>query len=141
MPTPFSNDSERDAFLEEPRLAILMMNRARGAPIGVPVWFEWTGTEVLMFAATGTPKLRRIEKDPNVSVLVTNHIGEPEAWVAFDGTVQVSDESPSALIGRLGPRYWNLEDPQLKAMLDSWMEAEGMLTLLKLNPTRIRTGA
>ncbi|MEM1433043.1 MAG: pyridoxamine 5'-phosphate oxidase family protein [Pseudomonadota bacterium] len=141
MPAPFADAQARDAFLREPRLAILMMNRAAAAPIGVPVWFEWTGSEVLMFAAAGSPKVKRISKDPNVSVLVTNHINEAEAWVAFDGQVTVQEDGVAELIGRLGARYWDLSDPAKQAQLDSWVQAPGATVLLQLSPVRIRSGA
>ena len=109
--------------------------------MGVPVWFEWTGSKVLMFAGQGTPKLERIEKHPDVSVLVTNHVGEQEAWVAFDGTIEITPESAGPLISRLGPKYWDMADTGQKETIDSWVTAEAMFALLTLTPTRIRTGA
>ena len=118
-----------------------MMNREGDAPIGVPVWFEWTGTEVHMFAAPDSPKVGRLAKNPDASVLVTNRIGEPEAWVAFDGRVEVSREGASELIGRLGPKYWDLSDPVKKDLLDTWMAAKDATVLLKLAPARVRSGA
>ena len=50
MPNPLADEAKREAFLATPRLAILMTNREDPAPIGVPVWFEWNGTTVEMFA-------------------------------------------------------------------------------------------
>ena len=101
MTNPFRDNAQRDEFLTQPRLAILITNDDPGVPIGVPVWFEWTGTKVQMFAGKETPKIDRIKRDPNASVLVTNAVGEREAWVAFDGPVDVGDEgalrSPPAL--------------------------------------------
>lgn len=141
MPAYFQNDDERDAFLAEPRLAILMTNREDNAPIGVPVWFEWDGSVVQMFAAKGTKKLRRIEKDPRVSVLVTNRVGETEVWVAFDGVIEVQEGGTAELIGRMGQKYWDLSDPKLKEMLDLWVQAEEAMVLLTLKPSRIRSGA
>ncbi len=141
MPRPFDSDAARDAFLAEPRLAILMTNRDDNAPMGVPVWFEWTGSQVLMFAARGTPKLKRMEQHPDVSVLVTNHIGEAEAWVAFDGTIDVNDSGAAALIQRLGPKYWDMADSRLQDTINGWVAAEDQFVLLTLTPTRIRSGA
>ena len=92
MPKAFETEAERDTFLADPRQAILITNRAGEAPIGVPVWFEWTGTEVVMFSARGVPKLRRIAADPNVMMLVTNHFGEDEAWVSFEGEMRVCED-------------------------------------------------
>ena len=141
MAQRFKTDDERDAFLSEPRLAILMTNRAEAAPMGIPVWFEWNGATVEIFAGKGTPKLARIEKDPNISVLITNHIGEREAWVAFDGVATVCHDGVGALISRLAEHYWDLTQPDLKAVLDQWLAAEAQLVRISLAPDRIRSGA
>ena len=80
MSNRFETAEEREAFLAEPRLAMLIYNGARPGPTGVPVWFDWDGEVVHMFADRGTPKMDHLTNDPNVSVLVTNHIGEREGW-------------------------------------------------------------
>ncbi len=59
--------------------------------MGIPVWFDWNGEVVRMFAGKDTPKVHRLRRDPKASVLVTNHIDEPERGVAFDGLVSISD--------------------------------------------------
>lgn len=141
MAKRFKTDQERDAFLSEPRLAILMTNRTANAPMGVPVWFEWNGSTVEIFAGKGTPKLARIEKDPNISVLVTNHIGEREAWVAFDGPAVVCHDGVGALVQRLAEHYWDLTQPDLQAVLDQWLAAEDQLVRISLTPSQIRSGA
>ena len=141
MSAYFETDEQRDAFLAEPRLAMLLTNRTDNAPMGVPVWFEWDGEAIHMFAAKGTKKLKRIERDPRISVLVTNHIGEREVWVAFDGTVEVSDGDTSELVGRLAAKYWDLDNPDYKATLEQWQQAEDMMVSLRLKPERIRAGA
>ncbi|MEM8766305.1 MAG: pyridoxamine 5'-phosphate oxidase family protein [Pseudomonadota bacterium] len=134
-------DDQLQTFLEAPRLAMLISNRKNGIPMGVPVWFEWADGEVRMFAAVGSAKLRRLERDPRISVLVTNHIGEPEHWVAFDGTVAVQEQDASGLIARLGARYWNLDDPERKETLDSWVANAAAFVTLTLTPDRIRSGS
>lgn len=136
----FADDAARDAFLASPRLAILITQRAEGPPMGVPVWFEWADGAVHMFAAAGSVKLRRLARDPSASVLVTNHIGEREAWVAFDGTVEVREEDVTDLVGRLGEKYWDMNDPERRATLDAWVAAKEAFVGLRLVPDRIRTG-
>jgi len=139
MPQAFTTDAERDEFLSEPRLAILMTNRAGDAPLGVPVWFEWTGSDVLMFSARGVPKLKRIEADPKVMVLVTNRVGEPEAWVSFEGEIEIVDsEDPWPLVERMAERYWDVD--AMKETLSSWEEGKSMMVMLRLKPSRIKNG-
>ena len=140
MTNPFKNTAQREEFLAEPRLAILITNSDRGAPIGVPVWFEWTGANVHMFAGKESPKIGRIKRDPTASVLVTNAIGEPEAWVAFDGPIDLSDNGGIELATRLADRYWDLDNDQQRAVLSSCQSAPDTFCLMTLKPERIRTG-
>ncbi len=140
MPKAFATDAERDAFLAEPRLAILMTNRAGDAPIGVPVWYEWTGTEVFMFSGRGVPKLKRIEADPRVMVLVTNRVGEGEAWVSFEGEMEIlEEEDPWPLIERIAPRYWDVQ--AMQDTLQTWKENRDQMVVLRMQPQQIRNGA
>ena len=140
MGNPFRNEAHRDEFLAKPRLAILITNDAPGAPIGVPVWFEWTGTKVQMFAGKETPKINRIKRDARASVLVTNAVGEPEAWVAFDGLIDLNDDGGIELAARLVDQYWNMDDERLRSVLTSWQQAPDGFCLLTLRPEKIRTG-
>ena len=140
MGNPFRNEAHRDEFLAKRRLAILITNDAPGAPIGVPVWFEWTGTKVQMFAGKETPKIDRIKRDASASVLVTNAVGEPEAWVAFDGLIDLNDDGGIELATRLADQYWNMDDERLRSVLTSWQQAPDGFCLLTLRPEKIRTG-
>ena len=139
MAQAFKDEAERDAFLAEPRLAILISNRDRQAPIGVPVWFEWDGEQVLMFSAKGVAKIRRIEQDPRAMVLVTNHVGEDEAWVSFEGEMEILPEEDAwPLAERLARRYWDVEAKE--DTLAAWEAAKDSFVLLRMKPVRIRTG-
>ena len=116
-PVAIKDEESRERFLSTPRLAILTTNRREGTPIAVPVWFEWDGTAVRMFAANTSPKVRRLRNDPRASILVTNRLDEGECWVAFDGKVSISDTGGFDLAERLEPRYWDLKDPERREML------------------------
>ena len=137
----FESEESRDAFLGAPRLGILITNRLEGTPIGVPVWFDWSNGVVCMFADKESTKVARLGRDPRASLLVTNDVGEPEAWVAFDGEVSVDEHAGVELASKLAPRYWDLEDPERRSALDSWLQAPEAFCLLTLAPTRIRSGS
>ena len=141
MSAPLDDPARRDAFLAEPRLAILMSNTRAGAPRGVPVWFEWADGEVRMFAASTSPKIERLQRDARASVLVTNRVGEPEGWVAFDGDVSVGDHRGAIeLATRLAERYWDLDDPERRKMLELWQSVPEAMCTLTLRPQRVRAG-
>ena len=136
-------ESEIQTFLAEPRLAILMYNGTRPGPTGVPVWFDWDGTTVRMFASRTSPKVRQLQSDPEISVLVTNRVGEPEGWVAFDGAVEVSDFDAAewtALIDRVAPRYWDLSNSDYRTTIDQWRSSPQAFVSLSLIPERVRSG-
>jgi PPOX class probable F420-dependent enzyme len=132
------SDAERDKFLSERRYGILSTLRADGSPIAVPVWFDWDGTTVSMFTYMISPKLKRLQRDPRASLLVTNHPDELERWAAFDGVVTVHKEGGLELAERLAPKYWFDDDPR-GAALDSWRQMRDGWRLLELKPNAVRT--
>ncbi|MEM1436966.1 MAG: pyridoxamine 5'-phosphate oxidase family protein [Pseudomonadota bacterium] len=144
MAKRFNSQSEIDAFLETPRLAMLLYQGPRPSPTGVPVWFDWNGTAVRMFAGRTSAKVKQLQQDPNISVLVTNRVGEPEGWVAFDGQVAIADfetDDWTALLDRVAPRYWDLSDPAYAKEIAGWRAAPEAFVSLTLVPESIRSGA
>ena len=143
MSSRFNSQAEIDNFLEKPRLAMLLYNGAGPAPTGVPVWFDWDGHTVRIFAGASSPKVAYLKKDPNVSVLVTNLMGEPEGWVAFDGAVTIGDYEPAdweALIDRMAPRYWDLSEEHYAETINQWRAVPQAFASLELIPEKIRSG-
>ena len=136
---PKLSDSERDKFLETVRYGILTMLRTDGSPISVPVWFEWTGEIVRLFALSNSPKMNRLKANPQASLLVVNNMDEMEAWVAFDGNVSIQDEGGIELAERLATRYWDLSDPQKSKTLEEWRAAASLISVLELVPDKIRS--
>ncbi len=135
------SDAEREAFLTVNRYGILSTLREDGSPIAIPVWFDWDGSSVKMFTNDGSPKLRRLANDARASVLVANNVDEKEKWVAFDGSVTVSDKGGFELAEKLARRYWDLEDPTRAAALESWRAVASGWRLLELVPDRVRSYA
>lgn len=125
-----------------PRMAMLSSLRSDGRPLTVPVWFDWDGSAVRMFAAADSPKVSRVQRDPRVSVVVANEHDEPEFWVAFDGDARIEAHGGLELAARLAARYWDLDQPAQAAALEAWQEAgEDAFRLIVLDDPRIRTYA
>jgi PPOX class probable F420-dependent enzyme len=133
------NDAERDAFLATTRLAMLSTLKDDGAPITVPVWFEWDGETVRMFSGATASKVRRLQRDARASVLIPNSPGEPESWVAFDGEVAISPDGAFELASRMAQRYWDMTDAGHAETVESWRKAAAHLRLLQLKPRTIRS--
>lgn len=140
---PAMSQSEIDEFLSEPRIGVLCTNDLDGSPNGVPIWFEWDGERILMFSIVSQRKFARLENDPRASLLVAREVGEPEAWVAVDGVVSISEEGVVPLMERLAARYWVDEDAAIaKAHAEtvaSWRQAAAQLRVLTIVPEEIRS--
>ncbi|MEX2225193.1 MAG: TIGR03618 family F420-dependent PPOX class oxidoreductase [Dehalococcoidia bacterium] len=132
-------EPEIEQFLAETRLGMFTTLRKDGSPVTVPVWFEWDGSVVRVFVSADSAKVRRITRDPRATLLAANHISEPEAWVAFDGTVTISDSVVFELAERMAHRYWDIEQQERRATVDSWREAAPNLRVLSMSPARIRS--
>jgi PPOX class probable F420-dependent enzyme len=128
-----------DEFLATTRLGMLTTLREDGSPVTVPVWFEWDGETVRIFSSVTSPKLRRIGRDPRATLLAPNHIDEPEAWVAFDGEIAVSEHGAFELAERMAQRYWDMTNPERQATVASWREAAPHLRVLSMRPSRVRS--
>ena len=131
------DETARDAFLADRRLGILTLHDESGAPIGLPLWYGWNGREIEMFSERNVGKVRRLQKDPRASVLVTNIPPEPARWVSLEGRVVIGGDGQEAA-ARLAPRY--LVDPKIVAgTLKLFRHAD--LVRLSFVPDRIRSYA
>jgi PPOX class probable F420-dependent enzyme len=134
---------EIDEFLRETRIGVLCTNDLDGSPNGVPVWFEWDGERIRMFSHASHKKIARLENDPRASLLVARELGEPEAWVAVDGVVSISEEGVVPLMERLAARYWVDEDPAAARahaeVVDLWRGAAADLRVLTIVPDEVRS--
>ncbi len=130
----------RAALLADARIAVLFTQRHSGVPVGLPVWFEWDGASARCFAARDSRKIARLRRDPRASLLVSNSVGEPEGWVAFDGRFEIAERGGFELAERLAPRCWDLSLTRNQAMLDAWRQHPDVFVLLTMRPEQIREG-
>ena len=135
------SESQITAFLSVPRIGIFTTLREDGAPIAVPVWFDWDGTTVRIFCDAASGKMTRIERDPRASLLVANSVGEPEMWVAFDGRATIAREGAFELSERLAQRYWDMTDAGKRAQVEAWRQGADGLRVITVAPARIRTSS
>lgn len=129
----------QEKFLSETRYGILTTLADDGAPISVPVWFSWNGHAVRIFTGVKSAKVKRIWRDPRVTLLVANHLDEGEAWVAFDGDAKIRPEGAVELLERLAEKYWDLSEPDRRSTVDSWKSEPNDLCVIELVPSKIRT--
>ena len=85
-PTTTGLTAAQGAFLQEPNYAIVAALRDDGTPHQTVVWVDWDGEHVLLNLNTWRTKLRYLERDPRVSVLVLDR-QDPYRWVSVSGRV------------------------------------------------------
>lgn len=132
-------EAAREAFLSRPRIGVLSMLAEDGAPLAIPIWFEWDGHRVLMFTSETSPKVRRLRNDARATLLVAAEVSEKEEWVAIDGQVSIYPDGVIELAARLAARYWDLNDPERAATLQLWRDQASALRRLEIIPSRIRS--
>ena len=128
-------------LLNEVRLGILLSQKANGQPIGVPIWFDWNGEKIHFFAGSDSKKVKRLEDNPDISLLVTNNVGEPEAWLAFDGPAKLCEEGGMQLAEALARRYWDMTIEENQIKLDAWKAFPEAFVKYEMLPTKIRQGS
>jgi PPOX class probable F420-dependent enzyme len=134
--------AERDAFLKQARIGVLATLDANGAPLAIPIWYEWDGERARMFTSGKSSKVARLRRDGRVCLTVAEPVGVPEAWVAIEGvaTIEEGEEGTGfALAQRLAPRYYPPE--QAEQTLESWGQVAQDWVTIVLEPGRIRTSA
>ena len=82
--------------LQEEEVVWLTTVRPDGQPIPIPVWFLWDGeSEMLIYSAPDTPKIRNITRQPKVSINFDSN-GNGGDIVQFDGEARVDPDTPIA---------------------------------------------
>src|SRR6476646_9350561 len=96
--------------LREEKLGWLTTVSPNGTPQPVPVWFLWDGDEsVLVYSRPDTPKLRKIERNPRVSLNLDGD-GNGGNIVILRGEAVVSDDPPAHEVPAYVEKYtWGFE--------------------------------
>ena len=128
-------------LLNTVRLGILLSHKLNGDAIGVPVWFDWDGQKISFFAGSDSKKVSRLRNNPKVSLLVTNNVGEPEAWVAFDGDARLCEGGGIQLAETLAHRYWDMDAKDNQDKLEAWKLYPDAFVKYEMMPTNIRMGS
>lgn len=111
---------ERAAFLERPLCAVVSTLRADGSPSGVPVWYRWDGSKLLVWSGEDRAWVRHLLRDPRVAVTIAEH-GEPYGAVLMRGTARVAsgrDAETFAEIRRICARY--VEADEVDETIDAY---------------------
>ncbi|MBA4180968.1 MAG: hypothetical protein C0506_10305 [Anaerolinea sp.] len=81
---------QRDAFLRQPRTAVLCTLRRDGGIHSVPVWFRWDGAELRIITERGSAKHRNVVRTGRATLCVDERDGHFR-YVTVEGPVRVED--------------------------------------------------
>jgi PPOX class probable F420-dependent enzyme len=96
-------------LLEAPLVAILATRRPDDTTLLSPVWFEWRdGGFNVWAAASDKGKVRHIERDPRVSIVVANS-DWPYKGIEVRGEARLSEDGFFDILGRTARRYFGDE--------------------------------
>ena len=84
-----------NAFLDEPRNAIVIGIRANGTPHATPNWFLWQGGRFYISTTKNRAKYRIFSNDPRVQLVIDDSTSF--RYVIVDGTVEIDDDVESGL--------------------------------------------
>lgn len=126
-------------FLAQARLARMATCDPRTLqPHVVPVWYSWDGKHLWISSFRSTRKIREIEANPRLSVVIDEGDGDaPTRGVILEGSAELVRDpklvQPGALV--IYTRYLG-EDGVLDAEPQSWLNDPDNL-LIKLKPHKV----
>lgn len=98
---------ERNAFLERRLCAVVSTLRGDGSPSGVPVWYRWDGSRLLIWSGEDRAWVRNLLRDQRVAITIAEH-EEPYGAVLVRGRATISsgrDEATFDEMRRICARY------------------------------------
>jgi general stress protein 26 len=126
-------------LLKEPLIARVATADLHGQPHVVPVWYGWDGKSLWISSFSNTRKIRDLEQNPKVSIVIDVVIenGENKA-VIFEGSV-VLVKGPRELLEEkflwIYTRYMG-EEGVLAKEPQSWIH-DPLNLLIKLTPEKV----
>ena len=117
-----------DAFLAEPRNAIVAGIRRDGRPHLTPNWFLWDGERFFVSITRERVKYRVFRRDPRIQLAIDDVHGF--RYVIVDGTVEISEEVDPGLPYFKALRHKHGRTDQSDEELRAEMERDGRVLLV-----------
>jgi uncharacterized protein len=138
MPRPLTTQ-EREAFLAEPRIAVLSLpSDDERPPLAFPVWYGYRpGGQITYYTHRTEPKSRKLRllHEGSVVSLCVQREELPYKYVTVEGTVVAEDETPSVeQMLAIVRRY--LPDADAEGYVSGEMASGVKLVLFTIRPNR-----
>ena len=96
-------------LLEQPATGLFACIGPKGEPQCTPVWYRWTGDEVLVSLMRSRQKFRNIERDPLVALTIVDPMLSYR-YLEVRGEVVAIDEDPDfEFVDGLANRYMGVD--------------------------------
>ena len=117
-------EAQREFLAENPFVGVATTLRPDGSPHSTVVWVDVEDGVVSFNTEEGRAKVRHIDEDPRVSLLVLDP-SDPYKWVAVGGTAEVTTQGAREQIDKLAKKYlgkdtypwYNPEKTRLKVLI------------------------
>ncbi len=122
-----SLDKDARALLARPLTAVIGTINASGAPHAVPVWFNFGGDGIEIWADTSRLWVKNLQREPRCSVTVAEHEA-PFAAVLIRGTAAVRSGDTSeihAAARRITARY--IPAGEVDAYVNQWASLDAVV--------------
>jgi PPOX class probable F420-dependent enzyme len=118
-------EKERKFLDENPFIGVVTDLREDGSPHSTVVWVDVENGAVSFNTASGRAKPRHLEKDPRVTLLVTDP-ENPYKWVSVEGRAELTERGADEQIDKLAKKYlgrdeypWrNPDERRLKVLIE-----------------------
>jgi len=117
-------EAQREFLAENSFVGVATTLRPDGSPHSTVVWVDVEDGVVSFNTEEGRAKVRHIDEDPRVSLLVLDP-SDPYKWVAVGGTAEVTTQGAREQIDKLAKKYlgkdtypwYNPEKKRLKVLI------------------------
>lgn len=117
-------------LIDRPEFAVLSTLQPDGSAQLSVMWMGRDGDELVMATKGGRRKVRNIERDPRVTVLLYDR-ARPARYAEIRGTAQVTGEDAHALVDELARRYTG--SPHVRGT----DQDEAARVVLRITPDRV----
>jgi PPOX class probable F420-dependent enzyme len=135
---PVFSPEDLEAFVAEPRIAMLSYARRDGSPAQAPIWYAYEDGDFLMLTGATSPKAKAIGRNNRVSLAIQDET-PPYRAVIMDGSIDISPApSQGGLNSQLARRYFGRLGGAEYEKMSAAEYAETGIVLLRFHPERVR---
>jgi PPOX class probable F420-dependent enzyme len=103
-------NAEQAALLQGKNFGHVGTIRSDGTPHVTPVWVDYDGENVLFNTAVGRAKWKHLQRDPRVTIEVTNQ-ENPYEYVSVSGTAEMEEGNEAEQhIDKLAKKYMGVDE-------------------------------